>query len=274
MGTGGLNGMKGEVGWRRLCEIDAGMLQRGRTGVIAGMVMAGSAVSGWGAPSAAELEFFEREVRPVLADALLRMPQRGREEAEGGFVSGLARRGCWRAGQRTGGGGGRAGEEPAHRVGALRERDLQMPPKTRCPKEAVAALEKWVTMGAPWPEEEGGTVKRKSFDLEGRRAEHWCWHGPRSGEPPEVAQGEWPMGAIDRFVLAKLEEAGLPPARDADRRTWIRRVTFDLTGLPPTPAEVDARSWRTSRRRRMRRWSTACWTHRHSARSGRGTGWT
>jgi mono/diheme cytochrome c family protein len=69
---------------------------------------------------------------------------------------------------------------------------------------------------------------------------HWAFRPPTNGPPPAVADATWPRNSIDRFVLAKLEQAGLRPAPEADRPTLIRRLTFDLTGLPPTPEEIDA----------------------------------
>ena len=70
--------------------------------------------------------------------------------------------------------------------------------------------------------------------------DHWAFQGPQPPDLPEVANGEWPRGEIDRFVLARLEEEGLTPVGDADRRTLIRRAYFDLWGLPPSPEEVEA----------------------------------
>ncbi len=82
-------------------------------------------------------------------------------------------------------------------------------------------LRRWIEQGAKW-------------------TQHWAFVPPKKTAPPEVKLGEWPRNDVDRFILAKLEGNGLSPAPEADRRTLIRRVTLDLTGLPPTPAEVDA----------------------------------
>ena len=260
--------------WGRLWGIDAGLFQMDRRRVIAWMVMAGSVVPGWAAPSAGDLGVFRAGSAAGAGGALLRVSQRGGEEAEGRLVSGLA---C--------GGDGRGRQRPAVVAGdAEKSRliesvrygnvDMQMPPKTRLPEASVAALEKWVTMAGPrGRRRRAGTVKRKGFDLEGRRSEHWCWHGPQERVVPEVARKDWPLGEIDRFVLAKLEEAGLPPAEDADRRTCIRRVTFDLTGLPPTPDEV-AKFLADSSPGAHAAVVDGGWRRRSSVWNGRGTGWT
>ena len=75
-------------------------------------------------------------------------------------------------------------------------------------------------------------------DLDTRRRSHWAWQRIGSPTPPTVKQSDWPRAAIDHFILSKLEGRGLAPTPETDRRTWLRRVTFDLTGLPPTPQEV------------------------------------
>jgi hypothetical protein len=76
--------------------------------------------------------------------------------------------------------------------------------------------------------------------LDQRKQAHWAWKSVRKQQPPAVRQAEWVADPIDAFILARLEEKALQPAPQADRRTWLRRVTFDLIGLPPTPEEIDA----------------------------------
>src|SRR4051812_20221613 len=88
-------------------------------------------------------------------------------------------------------------------------------------QEQKDTLRRWIEQGAQW-------------------TQHWAFVPPKKAAPPEVKMTAWPRNDIDRFILAKLEANGLTPAPEADRRTLIRRLTLDLTGLPPTPAEVDA----------------------------------
>jgi hypothetical protein len=114
--------------------------------------------------------------------------------------------------------------------------DLKMPPKTPLPAAAVDALAAWVKMGAPWPQTRGAAAG--TADEAWKR--HWAFQPVKDLPPPAVKDGRWPRTTVDRFILARLEGKDLTPSPEADRRTLIRRVTFDLTGLPPTPEEVDA----------------------------------
>jgi hypothetical protein len=126
-------------------------------------------------------------------------------------------------------------------IDAVLYKGFEMPPRTRLPEGEVAILKKWVELGAPWSK--GGdkpVVRDERFPLEQRKRDHWSWQPIAKAVPPAaLKQADWPRNDIDRFILAKLEEKGLTPAPDADRRTLIRRATFTLIGIPPTPAEVD-----------------------------------
>src|SRR5262249_55877171 len=119
------------------------------------------------------------------------------------------------------------------------DRELKMPPDKKLGDDVIAAFEKWVAMGAPDPRD--GTVKvvKYAIDIEKGR-QFWSFRPPAKTPPPAVKDAAWPRGDIDRFLLAALEARGLRPVADADPRTLLRRVYFDLTGLPPTPEEVEA----------------------------------
>ncbi len=117
----------------------------------------------------------------------------------------------------------------------------QMPPKSRMPAEEVAILTEWVKSGAVWPNDTSDAASAvKAFDLEQRRREHWAWTPIQDVAPPAVKNGSWPLQNLDRFILAKLEAEGYAPSEAADQRTLLRRVYFDLIGLPPTPEEMEA----------------------------------
>src|SRR6185437_16145507 len=118
--------------------------------------------------------------------------------------------------------------------------DLQMPPDARLPDDKIADLEAWIKRGAPDPRRKSvARAKKKEIDLEqGRR--FWSLQPIVDPPLPEVTDQAWPANDIDRFILAELAKHGLRPSGDADKRTLIRRATYDLTGLPPTPEEVEA----------------------------------
>ena len=110
--------------------------------------------------------------------------------------------------------------------------DTKMPPAGKLPADELAAMTAWAKAGAPWPSAPKNTAKTK--------APFWSFVAPKTPQLPSVKAKWWAQNPLDTFILAKLEEKGLKPAPPADRRTLIRRATFDLTGLPPTPQQVDA----------------------------------
>jgi len=106
-----------------------------------------------------------------------------------------------------------------------------MPPAGKLPPDELAALTSWAKAGAPWPNIQPTAKPKGTF---------WSFVPPKTPALPTVKARWWAQNPVDAFILAKLEEKGLKPSPPADRRTLIRRATFDLTGLPPTPEEVDA----------------------------------
>jgi hypothetical protein len=194
------------------------------------------------AEPAADAEFFEKRVRPVLAEHCYKCHSAQAKKLKGGLLLDS------RDGLLKGGEGGPVlvpgRPEKSRLVEAIgyKNPDLQMPPRSKLPDAAIADLTAWVRMGAPWPATvaSAGAAVRTTFDLEKRKHEHWAWQPVRPVGLPPVRDCTWPLEAADRFILARLEARGLAPGPDADRRTLLRRVTFDLTGLPPTPEEVEA----------------------------------
>jgi len=190
-------------------------------------------------PTAEQLDFFERKIRPLLAEKCYKCHSANSEKVKGGLLLDS------RAGVRAGGDSGPVvmPGNPAQSllIKAVRgeDPDLQMPPKEKLSADAVANLERWVKMGVPDPREGRAVAGRKSIDIEKGR-EHWAFQPPQKSAPPPVKNAGWPRSEIDRFVLAGLEAQGLRPAEDADRRTLARRVYFDLIGLPPAPEEIES----------------------------------
>jgi hypothetical protein len=192
-------------------------------------------------PADAAAEFFETKIRPVLVEHCHACHSAKAEKLKGELLLDS------RAGLLKGGEDGPVvvpGDPDKSRlIQAVRYKnvDLQMPKRGRLPDAVIADLTTWVAMGAPWPGDGGTTTTlKKTFDLDQRQRDHWAWRPVRSVAPPAVKKADWPSGPIDRFVLAKLEGKGLAPAPDADPRTLVRRLHFDVIGLPPTPEEVEA----------------------------------
>lgn len=148
-----------------------------------------------------------------------------------------------RSGWEHGGDNGRAIEpgdvEKSLLIKAVRYTDseLQMPTKGKLPAEEIAILEQWVKQGAADPRVTVAAGKKRGIDLEAGR-KFWAFQPVADPKPPTVKNKTWPLDPVDWFILAKLERAKLRPVADADRYTWLRRVSLDLTGLPPTPAEI------------------------------------
>jgi len=117
--------------------------------------------------------------------------------------------------------------------------DTQMPPKGKLPDETIAALTEWVKIGAPWPATSDLGGKAAVLDPDAWRR-HWAFRRVRRPIVPAVRRGVWPQSPVDRFVLATLESHGLEPSPEADRRALLRRLSFDLVGMPPTFEETEA----------------------------------
>jgi len=192
------------------------------------------------APTAEQLQFFEKKIRPVLVGKCQGCHSAADEKFKGGLALDS------RQGIRLGGDSG-----PAVILGQPSQSPLiralkgdgfkQMPPKEPLPAEVIADFETWVRMGAPDPRTDGAARAKKteSIDIEAGK-KHWAFQAVKLPSIPAVRDAAWPQSDLDRFVLAKLEEKKLIPSAAADRHTLIRRVSFDLIGLPPTPEQVEA----------------------------------
>ncbi len=201
-------------------------------------VLAGTPPSAPASPEGAD--FFEKKVRPLLASRCVSCHSGARPQ------SGLDLK--TEAGTRRGGGFGPAlvpgDAQRSVLTRAVRyEGGLKMPPESKLPPEQVAILEEWVRMGAPWGYEGRAAPPRPTPTVRGgakSEEARWAFRPVRVPAVPGVQRRAWVKNPIDAFVLARLEANGLKPNPPADRRTLLRRITFDLSGLPPTPEEVDA----------------------------------
>ena len=197
---------------------------------------------GSAAPVPAEqLKFFESRIRPVLVKHCYECHSVESGKSKGDLLLDT------REGIRTGGERGPAvvpgDPEKSVLLAAIShtDPDPQMPPKkAQLPKAVIADFDTWIKTGAPDPREPTGkTVERPPVDLKSGR-EFWAYKKPVRHQPPVVKNSEWAKRDLDRFVIAKLEEKELEPSPDADPITLLRRVYFDLIGLPPTQAAVVA----------------------------------
>jgi hypothetical protein len=190
-------------------------------------------------PLAEQIEFFEKKVRPVLVEHCYECHSADAEEVKGDL------RVDTREGIRRGGNTGSAvipGDlENSVLIQAVRyfEDAYQMPPSGKLPDEVVRDLEAWVEMGAADPRESSSDPRQDAAASASKR-EHWAFQPPGVAPLPTVEHNVWPRDALDVYLLAGLERAGIAPSADADRRTLLRRVSIDLIGLPPTYEEVAA----------------------------------
>ncbi|MCS6850199.1 MAG: DUF1553 domain-containing protein, partial [Gemmataceae bacterium] len=187
-------------------------------------------------PDRAGVEFFEQKIRPVLVKHCYSCHSAEAKKVKGGLLLDT------RAGMLKGGDTGPAvvpfKVEESLVIKALRHDELAMPPSTKLPDDVIGDFERWIRLGAPDPRDGQLAVSKPAIDLEAGR-KFWSFQPLRATPPPTVRDTAWPWTDIDRFLLAALEARGLKPTRDADRETLVRRVTIALTGLPPTPDELD-----------------------------------
>ena len=196
------------------------------------------------APDPQGVEFFEQKIRPLLADNCFKCHSHVADKIKGGLVLDS------RDGALTGGDTGPAiaPGDPAKSLlieaVSYSNEDLQMPPnkgKTRKLSDGqIALLTEWVKMGAPYGKESGqkmATRTKGAISDEDRK--WWAFQPAAKVAPPAVADGGWAANEIDRFVFQKLAASGLQPAPPAEIAPLVRRIYFDVTGLPPSPEEID-----------------------------------
>ncbi len=192
--------------------------------------------------TADETKFFEQKIRPVLADKCYKCHSAEAGKTKGGLALDT------RDGARKGGDTGPAIVPGDTRKSVLLDaihytnKELQMPPEKEGGKlssSVIADIETWVKMGAPDPRDGAAVTAKKEWDYD-KAKQHWAWQPPKKAAPPAVKNASWPRTDIDRFILAALEVKDLAPVPDADKLTLVRRVYFDLIGLPPTFEEITA----------------------------------
>ncbi len=210
------------------------------------IVTAGDASPGGSKLDPAAVEFFEAKVRPVLATHCLGC--HGPEKSKAGLR--LDARDSMIKGGESGPVVVPGKPDESALIEAVRdEGDVQMPPKGKLKSAEIAALTDWVKRGAHWPAPRAGVtpsplateaVSAPSAEVVKRAQSLWSFQPVGNPAPPEVQDLDWSQSPIDRFILARLETVGLSPSPRAEKAALIRRVTFDVLGLPPSPEEIAA----------------------------------
>jgi hypothetical protein len=203
--------------------------------LIVGLGFAPSAIR-----AADQSAFFDQKVRPILQSNCFTCHSHAAKKSKGGLMLD-ARDSILKGGDR----GpaivpGKPDDSLLLKAVGRQDEELKMPPTAKLADEQIATLREWIKLGAPWPSKSAMTARPPgTITDEDRR--WWAFQPVKAPPVPQIRNPQSEIHTpIDAFILAKLQPAGLSPARPADRRVLIRRVTFDLTGLPPTPAEVDA----------------------------------
>ena len=207
-------------------------------------ILAASSAPAWGAaaePTKDQLDFFENKIRPILTDKCYKCHSVESGKSKGGLT--LDTKPGWEKGGDAGPAivPGNVEKSPLHKALTYADKDLQMPPSSSGGKLAdnqIADIAAWIKMGAPDPRATATKVKRSGL-TESARA-HWAFREPGRYAIPNNKNQQWCRTPIDAYILQKLEEKGMFASPDADRETLLRRITFDLTGLPPTYAESEA----------------------------------
>ena len=184
--------------------------------------------------SAADIQFFESRIRPALVKHCYECHSAGAKEVGGKLLldsrDALLKGGEAGAAVVTG--------KPAESliIHALRYDGVEMPPEKPLPEAVVNDFVEWVKRGAPYPRTTKGAAKdAPAYDPDAL----WAFESPKNPPVPDVQNRTWPRDSLDNFVLAKIEAAGLQPTEDADPRTLMRRLYFDLIGVPPSFEKVE-----------------------------------
>lgn len=192
-------------------------------------------------PSQEQLDFFESKIRPALIQYCYECHSTEKKEASGDLL--LDSQPAMLRGGTRGGviGNGTPDTHLFWKAIQYTDPDLQMPPASKMPQETIDLFKSWLEMGAPDPRvQETGLPKKPAISMEEQTAKHWAYQPPRSSPLPSVRDTQWVRDPIDALILAKLESKELTPSAAADRRTLIKRLSFDLLGLIPTKQQIDA----------------------------------
>jgi hypothetical protein len=188
-----------------------------------------------GGPTADGIEFFETKIRPVLVERCYECHSGKAKVLQGGLRLDSAEA------LRKGGDSGPAivpyKPDESLLISALRYESFEMPPSGKLPDNVTADFIKWISLGAPDPRTDAAVGKAGAGEARDPYS-HWAYQQPKRGKTPEVSNQTWARSELDRFILAKLESIGLNPSSQASPRALLRRLYYDLVGLPPTAKEL------------------------------------
>lgn len=181
--------------------------------------------------------YFEAKVRPILVNRCYECHSNSSDEVKGGLR--LDSRESSRAGGDSGSAVVPNDIAKSLIVSAIRYDGLEMPPDAKLADSEIEIIERWIRMGAPDPRDSPASPAKNRFDPEKAR-DFWSLKPIADPTPPDIKNKIWPRTSIDPFILSKLEQASLQPADEAERVDWLRRVHYDVSGLPPTIDQIDA----------------------------------
>jgi hypothetical protein len=181
--------------------------------------------------------FFQNSVLPILQRRCYECHSHAAGQAKGGLM--LDSREGWDTGGDSGPAVIPSSPDTSLLIQAVRYDDLMMPPTGKLPADEIEILVRWVNEGAVDPRQSAAPKSATSTDPNAGR-DHWAFQPVQQTAVPNVQDAAWPLTEIDAHILAALEQHQLKPVADADRYTWLRRVSLDLTGLPPSPAEIQS----------------------------------
>lgn len=183
------------------------------------------------------IAYFESNIRPILVARCYSCHSESSDELKGGL------RLDTREGARAGGDSGAAvvpgDPSKSHLIAAIKYDGLEMPPDAKLSDAEIESIEKWIKIGAPDPRDGPARLTKPQFDPTKAR-DFWSLKPITAPPLPRCEDEDWPTSSVDCFVKAKLEQKNLNPTGEIDRVGWLRRVTYDLWGLPPTTSQIDA----------------------------------
>ena len=194
-------------------------------------------------PTKEQAAFFENKIRPILSENCYKCHSLEKGKSKGGLTLDT-RDGVLKGGEDGPAiKGGEPTDSPLIKAVRYQDKDLQMPPSKdgggKLSDADIATLTEWVKMGAPDPRKDAPAVG-KMTGLTEKAREHWAYQPVKNPTPPTVKNSAWCRTPVDAFIMAKLEEKGMQPGPDTTKENLLRRATYDLTGLPPAPQDIQA----------------------------------